>query len=333
MDGAGGAEWSATVNASMDERGQSRGRLADTGGRKNRVAKRRRVGQSRAMSDPTTAFTDSAGFRRIAAALRHLDEHFREQPSLTDLATAAGLSDAHFDRLFHRWAGITPKRYLQQLTLEAARGELDRGASVVAAAWAAGLSGGSRLHDLFLTLEATTPGAYRERGAGLRFWQGTAASPFGRVFACGTGQGLSRLAFVDDAQAAAAELASVQALWSAADWQESPHEAQAMVDRIWGAERRGCVLQVRGTGFQVQVWRALLESPGPRTYGELAAAIGRPAAARAVGQAVGSNSLACVIPCHHVLRQGALLGGYRWGVDRKRALLTYEHASWLSRTP
>lgn len=276
---------------------------------------------------------DSTDFRRIAAALGYLDAHFREQPSLTDLATAAGVGASHFDRLFRRWAGITPKRYLQQLTLEAARLELDTGASVVAAAWAAGLSGGSRLHDLFVVLEGTTPGEYRRRGAGLRFWYGTAGSPFGPVFACGTERGLSRLAFVDDAPAAAAELARARATWPAAGWHESSRDVRGTLGRLWGPDRARCVLQVRGTRFQTQVWRALLESPGPRTYGELAAGLGRPSAARAVGQAVGGNELGWVIPCHHVLRRGALLGGYRWGVDRKRALLTFEHASWLSRTP
>ena len=272
---------------------------------------------------------DSATFRRIATALRYLDEHFLEQPSLAQLAGAAGVSVSHFDRMFQRWAGITPKRYLQQLSLEAARQELEAGASVVAAAWAAGLSGGGRLHDLFLSVEGTTPGSYRARGAGLRFWHGTAPSPFGRIFACGTERGLSRLAFVDDAAAATAELSAARATWPLAEWQASASQAGALVARLWGAERAGSVLQVRGTAFQVQVWRALLESPRPRTYGELAAQIGRPAAARAVGQAVGSNTLAWVIPCHHVLRRGALLGGYRWGVDRKRAMLTCEHASWL----
>ncbi len=270
---------------------------------------------------------DSTGFLRIAAALRHLDSHFREQPSLARLADAAGWSVAHFDRMFHRWAGITPKRYLQLLSLEAARTELDRGASVIAAAWSAGLSGGSRLHDLFVTLEGTTPGDYRRGGAGLAVWHGTAPSPFGEVFACGTERGLSRLAFVDDAAAAARECAAVEAMWPAATFHAAPARVRALVGQVWGPDRRACVLQVQGTPFQVQVWRALLQSPGPRTYGQLASVVGRPAAARAVGRAVGGNDLAWVIPCHHVLRQGALLGGYRWGVDRKRAMLTFEHAA------
>lgn len=279
----------------------------------------------------TDNLIDLPQFRRIAAALRHLDEHFLEQPSLEDLAAVAGLSAAHFDRLFHRWAGLTPKRYLQQLTLEAARLELDRGASVIAAAWAAGLSGSSRLHDLFVVAEGTTPGEYQTGGAGLELWYGQAPSPFGPVFAAGTARGLAHLAFVDDAAAASGELRAAQARWPAARWREAPEEAARLVARLWGASGpQPCVLEVRGTGFQMQVWRALLRAPRARTYGELAAELGRPSAARAVGGAVGDNSLAWVIPCHHVLRRGALLGGYRWGVDRKRALLTYEHASRMA---
>lgn len=276
------------------------------------------------------AMIDAPQFQRIAAALRYLDEHFLEQPSLATLAAAAGLSEGHFDRLFHRWAGLTPKRYLQQLTLEAARLELDRGASVIAAAWAAGLSGAGRLHDLFVVAEGTTPGEYRAGGEGVELWHGTAPSPFGMVFAAGTARGLAHLAFVDDAAAVAAELSLAQARWPAARWRAAPEEASRLVVRLWSpAGREPCVLEVRGTGFQMQVWRALLRSPRARTYGELAGELGRPAAARAVGGAVGANSLAWVIPCHHVLRGGKLLGGYRWGLDRKRAMLTYEHASRL----
>jgi len=270
-------------------------------------------------------------FQRIATALRYLDEHFLEQPSLEVLSTVAGLSVAHFDRLFHRWAGLTPKRYLQQLTLEAARLELDRGASVIAAAWAAGLSGSGRLYDLFVVVEGTTPGEYRAGGAGVELWHGLASSPFGYVFVAGTARGLAHLAFVDDAGAADAELQTAQGKWPQARWREAPSEAAALVKRLWGAAGpQGCVLEVRGTAFQIQVWRALLNEPRGRTYGALAAELGRPSAARAIGGAVGDNTLAWVIPCHHVLRRGALLGGYRWGLDRKRAMLTYEHASRLA---
>ena len=270
-------------------------------------------------------------FQRIATALRYLDEHFLEQPSLEVLSTVAGLSVAHFDRLFHRWAGLTPKRYLQQLTLEATRFELDRGASVIAAAWAAGLSGSGRLHDLFVVAEGTTPGEYRAGGAGMELWHGLASSPFGQVFVAGTARGLAHLAFVDDAGAADAELQTAQGKWPQARWREAPVEAAALVGRLWGtAGPQPCILEVRGTAFQIQVWRALLNEPRARTYGALAAELGRPSAARAIGGAVGDNTLAWVIPCHHVLRRGALLGGYRWGLDRKRAMLTYEHASRLA---
>ena len=287
-------------------------------------------GTAKSASMNAEATLEPPQFQRIATALRYLDEHFQEQPTLEVLSSVAGLSVAHFDRLFHRWAGLTPNRYLQQLTLEAARLELDRGASVIAAAWAAGLSGSSRLHDLFVVAEGTTPGEYRTGGAGVELWHGLAASPFGNVFVAGTARGLAHLAFVDDGGAAAAEFQMAQGKWPEARWREAPSEAAALVQRLWGtAGPQGCVLEVRGTTFQMQVWRALLRQPRARTYGELAAELGRPSAARAVGGAVGDNALAWVIPCHHVLRRGALLGGYRWGLDRKRAMLTYEHASRL----
>lgn len=278
----------------------------------------------------TASPIDSPNFQRIAAALRYLDEHFREQPSLERIAAAAGLSPAHFDRLFHRWAGLTPKRYLQQLTLDAAKLELQQDASVLAAAWAAGLSGASRLHDLFVIAEGATPGEYKAGGAGLTVWHGRAASPFGEVFLAGTPRGLSTLAFVDDDAAATAALADLQRAWPAARFVADDAQAARGVAQVWGsAAKAPLVLDVRGTNFQLQVWRALLAAPGALTYGELATDLGRPKAARAVGGAVGGNPLAFVIPCHRVLRRGAALGGYRWGVDRKRAILTYEYAARL----
>ena len=181
-------------------------------------------GTAKSASMNAEATLEPPQFQRIATALRYLDEHFQEQPTLEVLSSVAGLSVAHFDRLFHRWAGLTPKRYLQQLTLEAARLELDRGASVIAAAWAAGLSGSSRLHDLFVVAEGTTPGEYRTGGAGVELWHGLAASPFGNVFVAGTARGLAHLAFADDGGAAAAEFQMAQGKWPEARWREAPSE-------------------------------------------------------------------------------------------------------------
>lgn len=270
--------------------------------------------------------TDSIAYTRIARAIRYIDEHFAEQPPLARLARVAGLSPAHFSREFRRWAGLSPTQYVKRLSLHAAKQSLARDASVIAAAWEGGLSGGGRLHDLFVTFEAVTPGQFKTGGAGVTLTHGFAATPFGRAHLAQTPRGLAWLAFTDEPEDGA--VTALRRRWPRAELMRDDARAGAMARRVF-VERAGRVpLHVRGTNFQVQVWEALLDlgSRGPLSYSRLAEAIGRPGAARAVGQAVGDNPIAWVIPCHRVLKRDGGLGGYRWGLDRKRSMLAWELA-------
>jgi AraC family transcriptional regulator of adaptative response/methylated-DNA-[protein]-cysteine methyltransferase len=273
---------------------------------------------------------DHRDYRRIERAIRHLDEHWHDRPGLAALARAANLSPWHFNRLFRRWAGVTPKQYLQWLALDAAKLSLRApDGSVLAAAYAAGCSGPGRLHDLFVTLEAMTPGEYRDGGHGVTVSYGLAPTPFGPMLAARTARGICRLEFVDDgAEAAARRLAEE---WPRATLVRDDAAAAALARELWpapGAPGRGAplTLAVRGTNFQVQVWRALLGAGGATTYGALAEAMGANGAARAVGGAVGENPVGWIIPCHRVLRAGGALGGYRWDPARKRTILAWEYA-------
>jgi AraC family transcriptional regulator, regulatory protein of adaptative response / methylated-DNA-[protein]-cysteine methyltransferase len=272
---------------------------------------------------------ESASFRRIEKVIAHIDQHHERQPRLEELARVAGLSAFHFSREFRRWAGLSPTRYLRTLSLSVAKRELDERGSVLAAAWAAGLSGGGRLHDLFVQFEAVTPGEYKAGGAGLRLVHGFAGSPFGRIHAATSERGLVWLAFADGSDERAAT--ALRRRWPMAELRRDDAAIARIAHKVF-TEREGRILLApMGTNFQVKVWQALLElgARGPTSYGELAAAIGSPGASRAVGQAVGANPVAWLIPCHRVLRRDGGLGGYHWGVERKRAMLAWEHAAQL----
>jgi AraC family transcriptional regulator, regulatory protein of adaptative response / methylated-DNA-[protein]-cysteine methyltransferase len=271
--------------------------------------------------------TETSSYRRMERVIAHIDRHHDRQPRLGELARIAGLSVFHFSREFRRWAGLSPTRYLRTVALTVAKNELDERGSVLAAAWAAGLSGGGRLHDLFVSFDAVTPGEYKDGGAGVRLRHGYAISTFGRIHAAMSARGLVHLAFVDGSESTA--IAQLKARWPRATFDRDDAAVAALARQIF-VERRGqVVLSVTGTNFQVKVWQALLElgSRGATSYSEIARAIGKPAASRAVGQAVGANPVAWLIPCHRVLRRDGGLGGYRWGVERKRAMLAWEHAA------
>jgi AraC family transcriptional regulator of adaptative response/methylated-DNA-[protein]-cysteine methyltransferase len=267
-------------------------------------------------------------YHRIARAIGFLEQGFRTRPDLDAVAHAAGLSPYHFQRLFVRYAGVSPKRFLQGLHLAAAKASLEVGDDVLSASLAAGLSGPGRLHDLFVTVEALTPGEWREHARGLTLRAGVAPSPFGLAVALVSPRGLAGLAFADDTAGAERALDALQARLSAARTERDDTAAERVCAQLFeGAPRAQAVaLQVRGTGFQLQVWRALLALPpgATTTYGALARTLGRPDAARAVGQAVGHNPIAWLIPCHRVLRGSGALGGYAFGTARKRVMLALE---------
>lgn len=268
-------------------------------------------------------------YDRMARAIDFIAAHADDQPGLDETAAAAGLSPFHFQRLFSRWVGVSPKRFLQVLTVERAKTLLDKGAPVLAAADGVGLSSGSRLHDHFVSLEAVTPGEYRAGGPGLRIGHGLADSPFGSLFAAWTPRGICRLEFVDATPAA--PLATLVNDWPGAELLRDDTAAAKLAGRLFAADSRSSgplSLHVQGTNFQVAVWRALLGVPpaAVTSYSALASGIGRPRAARAVGAAVGANPVGWLIPCHRVIRQSGEMGGYRWGIGRKRAMLSWEAA-------
>lgn len=273
-------------------------------------------------SSPKTLSSDYA---RIETAIRYIAERFRDQPSLAELAAHTGLSPYHFQRLFRRWAGVSPKRFLQYLTADYAADALRRSRGVLDAALDSGLSGGGRLHDLLVNLHAVTPGELGARGAGLTIRYGFHATPFGECLIGVTERGICALSFAGNTDDLLAELADA---WPKARLQQHPGTTAPVARRLFQRpRRRGAIpLYVQGTNFQIKVWEALLRiSPGSvATYTDVAHAVGAPRAVRAVANAIGANPVALLIPCHRVIRETAQLGGYRWGIPRKTALLAWE---------
>jgi AraC family transcriptional regulator of adaptative response/methylated-DNA-[protein]-cysteine methyltransferase len=295
--------------------------------RKKRVAPAKGVRKMRPMDTLPSNFVDSRDFARIAKAIRYIDANFRSQPRLEEVAAHVNLSEFHFNRLFRRWAGITPKQYLAAVTGTAAREALSGQSSVLDAALTVGLSGPGRLHDLVVTVEAMTPGELKAQGEGTTARYGYTNTPFGRAILASTPRGLSHLAFVEAGEESKA-LTELQETAPRATFVRDDDEARSIALRIWSPKARGepLRLNVGGTNFQLKVWQALLQlgSRDRTSYSDLADSIGAASSTRAVAGAVGSNSVAWLIPCHHVLRKGGGLGGYRWGEDRKRAMLAWE---------
>ncbi len=269
----------------------------------------------------------------MLAALDLLEIQREDPPSLEELAGRMGHAPAHFQKLFTRWVGVSPKRYLQWLTLDHARTLLRERHTVLDATYGAGLSSPGRLHDLFLRWEAMTPGDYAKGGAGLAIAWGRFASPFGEVVAMGTERGLCGLAFAAETgtQAAFDDLAS---RWPAAAYREDPEALRPWVEAAFRG-RGEARLHLIGAPFQIKVWEALLAIPSGHvtTYSDLARAVGRPQAVRAVGTAVGRNPVSWLIPCHRALRKSGGLGGYHWGLGVKRAMLAWETAEAERATP
>ncbi len=262
----------------------------------------------------------------IDRAIRYLDEHSDRQPSLEETAAAVGLSPAHFQRVFSQWVGVSPKKYLQYLTLDHARDLLKNRLTLLDTAAETGLSGSSRLHDLFIKWEAMTPGEYALGGEGLTITYGWFNSPFGEVLAMGTDRGLCGMAFADEVGRDEA-WRDMTARWPAATFTENPARLMPWVGAAFG-QTGETALHLIGAPFQVKVWEALLNIPSGHvtTYSEIANRIGSPKATRAVGTAVGRNPVSWLIPCHRAIRKSGGLGGYHWGLPVKRAMLAYEAA-------
>jgi AraC family transcriptional regulator of adaptative response/methylated-DNA-[protein]-cysteine methyltransferase len=267
-------------------------------------------------------------YERVARAIGYLRDRATQQPQLEEVADHVGLSPFHFQRLFTSWAGVSPKRFLQYLTVEHAKVLLAADTTVLETTYATGLSSPSRLHDLFVATEAVTPGEYKSGGAGLQIGYGFADTPFGRCLVGTTTRGVVALAFGNDEMAA---VAALRADWFGATLAADDAVAAEVVTRAFAphaGDRAPLRLLLRGTNFQIQVWRALLEIPfGDRaSYGAVARRVGNETGARAVGNAVGANPIGYLIPCHRVIRADGHPGGYRWGSARKTTILGWERA-------
>jgi AraC family transcriptional regulator, regulatory protein of adaptative response / methylated-DNA-[protein]-cysteine methyltransferase len=271
----------------------------------------------------------SEDYQRVETAIRFLEENFRRQPGLEEVARSTGLSEFHFQRLFSRWVGISPKRFLQFLTKEYAKKLLVDSRDVLDVAYAAGLSGPGRLHDLLVSCEAASPGEYKTRGEGMRISYGFHPTPFGRCMIALTDRGICALRFVREAGGEAL-VSGLRAGWPRAVILEDTQGTRGTAERIFsfppGHTPAPLHIFVRGTNFQIKVWEALLRIPVGRavTYEDLARHIGMPGASRAVGNAVGANPIPFLIPCHRVIRKAGDFGNYGEGPARKKAILAWE---------
>ena len=287
---------------------------------------------------------ETKDYVRIESALRYLADRADAQPALADVADHVGLSEHHLQRVFTRWAGISPKRFLQFQTVESAKALLRASHSVLDTTYSTGLSSGGRLHDLFVTLEAVTPGEYKSGGAGLAITRGFHETPFGDALVAITDRGICGLSFVVDGNRDRAIL-ELESRWPGATFVDDEQATAPTASRIFGgletattdfprgeSSRQPTVaplsVLVRGTNFQVRVWEALLRIPpgAVSTYEDIASALGRSGATRAVGSAIGRNPVAYLIPCHRVIRKTGAFGSYHWGPERKIAMLMRETA-------
>jgi AraC family transcriptional regulator, regulatory protein of adaptative response / methylated-DNA-[protein]-cysteine methyltransferase len=281
------------------------------------------------ITDLPTLADPASDYDVVRRAIAHIRGNWRRQPEIADIADAAGVTPTELHHLFRRWAGLTPKDFLQALTLDRARELLRESASILDASYEVGLSGPGRLHDLFVTYEAVSPGEWKAGGENLTIRYGFHPSPFGSALVMATKRGLAGLAFADPGEQPAA-LADMQARWPKATYVEEVAGTAPLARRIFDSAkwRPGTPLQVVliGTDFEVRVWEALLKLPmGCLTsYSNIAAKIRAPNAARAVGTAVGRNPISFVVPCHRVVGKSGDLTGYHWGLTRKRAMLGWE---------
>ncbi len=277
---------------------------------------------------------DKEDYHRIAIAIAFMRQNHLHQPDLAAVAQHIGLSEYHFQRMFTQWAGISPKRFLQYLTVEYAKSKIAETKSLLDLTSDIGLSSPGRLHDLFVNLEAMSPGEFKTGGSGLQIVCGIHDTPFGKALIATTSRGICNLRFLDGADEQNAEQI-LRNVWLNAEVICDREITQPLCDTIFDRatlSRKPIALLVKGTNFQVQVWRALLRVPfaGITTYQTIAETIGNPTAARAVGNAVGNNPVAYLIPCHRVIRASGELGGYRWGLERKTVILSWEASREIS---
>ncbi|TBO42096.1 methylated-DNA--[protein]-cysteine S-methyltransferase [Pedobacter kyonggii] len=271
---------------------------------------------------------EEINFNRIAEAISYIKANFKTQPGLEEIAEKVNLSPFHFQRLFSEWAGTTPKRFLQYISIGYAKEMLKENQSLFDTALETGLSGTSRLHDLFVNIEGMTPGEYKNGGENLHINYSFAESPFGNIIVASTSKGICHIAFYDDENIA---LANLQRQFPAAQYQQILDKEQQNALYIFShdwSKLHQIKLHLKGTDFQLKVWEALLKIPMGKlaTYGNIAKQLQNPSASRAVGTAIGDNPVAFLIPCHRVIQSSGALGGYHWGVNRKTAIIGWEAA-------
>lgn len=271
---------------------------------------------------------EEINFNRIAEAISYIKANFKTQPGLEEIAENVNLSPFHFQRLFSEWAGTTPKRFLQYISIGYAKEMLKENQSLFDTALETGLSGTSRLHDLFVNIEGMTPGEYKNGGENLHINYSFAESPFGNIIVASTSKGICHIAFYDNENIA---LANLQRQFPVAQYQQildkEQQNALFIFSHDW-SKLHQIKLHLKGTDFQLKVWEALLKIPMGKlaTYGNIAKQLQNPNASRAVGTAIGDNPVAFLIPCHRVIQSSGALGGYHWGVNRKTAIIGWEAA-------
>jgi len=270
----------------------------------------------------------NADYDRIEKAIHYLRENFKSQPRLDEVAGHVGLSSYHFQKMFTNWAGVSPKKFLQFISIEYAKELLKNDRTLFDVSYEAGLSGTGRLHDLFVNIEAMTPGEYKNGGAGLTIHYSFGETPYGEVLIASTGKGICHTSFIGDEELPEAMLAQYFPKAVLIQRRNEMHDKVVQLFQTNLQEKKSIQLHLKGTPFQIKVWKALLEIPAGEinTYGNLAENIGHPKAYRAVGAAVGQNSIAFIIPCHRVIASSGVIGDYRWGSDRKMAMLGREIA-------
>ena len=289
------------------------------------------IAENSRSANPLEYYQLSQDYKRIQQALEYLELNFRRQPGLSEIARQASLSEFHFQRLFKRWAGVSPKRFLQFLTLDYAKQLLEESKSLLEVTYETGLSGPARLHDLFISVEGVTPGEYKQKGAGLKISYGIHPTPFGEVLVGVSDKGICHLSFLQPKKLEQ-EIKILKEKWEQAELVENPGLTGSILHQIFDRSNHNQAaplpLHLKGTNFQIKVWEALLRIPTGSilSYQDIAALIGQPKATRAVATAVARNPIAYLIPCHRVIQKMGVFGQYHGGRTRKKAILGWEAA-------
>lgn len=268
-------------------------------------------------------FDKNENYKKIEKVIKYIDENFKDQPSIDEIASYIGMSKYHLIRVFKEYVGVTPMQFLQSITLNYAKEHLKESKSILDSALDIGLSSSSRLHDLFVNIIGVTPKEYKELGKNVKITYGIGLTPFGEALIGFTKRGVSYLGFIDGNKQSIFD--RFKEIWAKADLIEDNKKAQEFLDNIF-IEKKKFDLYVKGTNFQINIWKALLNIPNGTitTYQDIANSINKPKAVRAVASAIGSNHIGYLIPCHRVLAKSGAMSGYRWGIERKKILVAYE---------